>query len=222
MNQITADTQIQVMLVDDHALVLDGLQARLNQETDIEVVGRAKDGEEALALVGQLNPHIMLMDVSMPKMNSMEAIEHLSEKHPQVKVLILTMHDNREYMMHLMKKGARGYLLKDVESEEMIHAIKTVYQGGTYICQAASQTLFSGEQGQQEVSAPEIPADDNLTPREKTVLALVSQGQSNKAIANQLHISVRTVETHRQNIKQKLDIHSTAELTKYAVEHRII
>ncbi len=206
---------IKVMLVDDHILVLEGIRARLEQEEGIEVVGQATDGLEALEQVKGLQPDVLMMDVSMPNMNGIEATKIFRERFPELKVLILSMHDNREYISQLMFHGAKGYILKDVSVEEMVRAIRTVADGATYICRAATETLFRhGEVGDAGAS--------RLTRREEAILGRVAKGLSSKAISNELNISVRTVETHRQNIKTKLNMSTTAELTKYAYDQKLI
>lgn len=206
---------IRVLLVDDHPLVLDGIAARLAPVETIEVIGLAANGQEALAQTQRLHPDVVLMDISMPVMNGIEAIRHFQQDHPAVKVLILSMHDSREYIVQLMQSGAKGYVLKDVCSEELVKAIETVHLGNTYFSQGASQTLFSQPE-------PVQPEAQSLTRREQTVLRLLAEGSSNKQIAQQLNISVRTVETHRQNIKTKLDIHTAAGLARYAIEHNLV
>ncbi|OMH30533.1 response regulator transcription factor [Motiliproteus sp. MSK22-1] len=206
---------IKVLLVDDHPLVLDGIQARIEGVPGIEVIGQAHNGLEALEHAKHSSPNVVLMDVSMPVMNGMEATRRFQTDFPAIKVLILTMHDNKEYILQLMQSGASGYILKDVSSDELIKAIETVYQGNTYFSQSASQTLFNNSEAAQ-------PQTQNLTKREETVLKLLAEGNSNKGIANELKISVRTVETHRQNIKGKLDIHTAAGLAKYAIEHNLV
>lgn len=208
-----------MLLVDDHPLVIDGIQARLEDEGSIEVVGRGGNGQEAIALCAELQPDVVLMDISMPVMNGLEATRVLSEQAPAVRVLILSMHDNREYMVQLIQAGAKGYILKDVTAAEMVKAVETVYHGGTYFSASASQTLFSSF---DTPTAGEPQVDPQLTQRERTVLKLLAEGNNNKEIARLLSISVRTVETHRQNIKAKLDIHTAAGLTRYAIEHNLV
>ncbi|KEA65695.1 DNA-binding response regulator, LuxR family [Marinobacterium lacunae] len=209
---------IRVVLVDDHPLVLDGIRARLEEEAGISVVGEACNGQRALEQAKALEPDVMLMDVSMPVMNGFEATRALREQCPNVRVLILSMHDNREYILQLIQSGASGYILKDVSSEEMVKAIETVHQGGTYFSSGASQTLFS------RFDEPATPVQDTgvLTRRELTVLKLLAEGRNNKEIARELDISVRTVETHRQNIKSKLNIQTAAGLVRYAIEHNLV
>lgn len=207
---------IKVMIVDDHQVVLDGFVARLELEHDIDVVATASNGIEAMQNLKQHHPEVVLLDVSMPIMNGLEAAEQIKQLFPNVKVLMLTMHDNREYIMKVMQSGAMGYVLKDISSDKLIQAIKTVYQGSTYFCESVTQTLFTPKPSITENQV------NPLSRREATILALVAQGESSKKIAKALNISGRTVETHRQNIKHKLDLNSIAELTKYAVEHGLL
>ncbi len=207
---------IRLLLVDDHPLVLDGISSRLQVEDGIEVVGQASNGKEALETADKVNPHVVLMDVTMPVMGGLEATRLFKQQMPGVRVLILTMHDAQEYILKLMQSGASGYVLKNVSSEELIKAIETVYQGNTYFSAGASRSLFSGNENRKQ------KIDGLLTKREETVLKLIAEGDSNKEIANSLNISVRTVETHRQNIKSKLDIHTAAGLTRYAIEIGLI
>lgn len=204
-----------LLLVDDHPLVLEGISARLESEAGIQVIGQANNGQQALEKSAELTPDVVLMDISMPVMNGLEAAEHFKAEQPDVRVLILSMHENREYIVKMVQSGAAGYVLKDVSSDELIRAIETVHQGGTYFSSGASQALFS--QFEQEPKP-----DTVLTKREETVLTLLAEGACNKGVARTLDISVRTVETHRQNIKQKLNIQTAAGLTRYAIEHDLI
>ncbi|NIY81416.1 response regulator transcription factor [Vibrio hepatarius] len=210
------DRTIRVVIADDHQVVLDGFIARLQMESGIEVIGTASNGLEAINVVRELQPDVVLMDVSMPVMNGIKATSVIREENPSAKVLMLTMHDNREYIMKVMQVGAVGYMLKEISAEKMVQAIKTVNQGSTYFCESVTQTLFS-----QEVT-PAAQKPNPLSRREEAVLKLVAQGNSSKKVASLLNISYRTVETHRQNIKHKLDLHSTAELAKYAVEKGLV
>ncbi|CAH8190390.1 response regulator transcription factor [Vibrio aestuarianus] len=210
------EKSIRVVIVDDHQVVLEGFMARLELEPDIEVIATASNGIEAIEVVKATMPDVILMDVSMPIMNGIDATHLIKEEVPTAKVLMLTMHDNREYIMKVMQAGAVGYMLKEISAQKMVQAIKTVNQGSTYFCESVTQTLFT---------QPVIPAEQKPNPlsrREEAVLKLVAQGCSSKRVASLLNISYRTVETHRQNIKHKLDIHSTAELAKYAVQKGIL
>ncbi|WP_191600014.1 response regulator transcription factor [Marinomonas algicola] len=205
---------IKLLLVDDHVLVLDGLQARLELEDHIEVIGTACNGLEALNQADKLKPDVVLMDVSMPVLNGLEATKRFREEQPLVKILILSMHYEKEYILSLIQSGANGYVLKDVSSEELVQAITTVHQGGTYFSSGASAALFTDTLTTKQ--------KEPLTKREISVLKEVATGLSNKEIAQSLNISVRTVETHRQNIKNKLEIHSSAGLIKYALDKKLI
>ena len=209
-----ASSRLRVLLVDDHTLVLDGLQARLELEDNIDIIGTANNGLEALQKSAQLTPDLILMDVSMPVLNGLEATKRFKAEQPNVKILMLSMHNDKEYILSLIQSGANGYVLKDVSSEELVQAINTVHQGGTYFSAGASASLFSPTEVNQQT--------EELTKREVSVLTEVAMGLSNKEIAQALDISVRTVETHRQNIKNKLDIHTSAGLVKYAIEHQLI
>ncbi|HDY8069217.1 TPA: response regulator transcription factor [Vibrio vulnificus] len=210
------DKPIRVVIVDDHQVVLDGFMARLEMEPEIDVVGTASNGLEALDVVEQHKPDVVLMDISMPILNGIEATRMIKAEWPEAKILMLTMHDNREYIMKVMQEGAVGYMLKEISAEKMVQAIKTVNQGSTYFCESVTQTLFT----QEIVPAAQRP--NPLSRREEAVLKLVAQGHSSKKIATLLEISYRTVETHRHNIKHKLDLNSTAELAKYALEQGLI
>ncbi|MBE4584463.1 DNA-binding response regulator [Vibrio navarrensis] len=210
------DKPIRIVIVDDHQVVLDGFIARLEIEPEIEVVGMASNGLEALDAVRRHKPDVVLMDISMPIMNGIEATRLIKEEFPESKVLMLTMQDNREYIMKVMQEGAVGYMLKEISAEKMVQAIKTVNQGSTYFCESVTQTLFT-----QEI-VPAAQRANPLSRREEAVLKLVAQGHSSKKIATLLDISYRTVETHRHNIKHKLDLHSTAELAKYAFEQGLV
>ncbi|WP_020682183.1 response regulator [Marinobacterium rhizophilum] len=220
---MTERTPIRVLLADDHPLVLEGISSRLETEPHLEVVGLAHNGLQALELAERLQPDVVMMDVSMPVMNGLEATQAFHSRFPAVRVLILSMHDNREYILQLIRAGASGYILKDVSSDELIKAIEMVHQGGTYFSASASQSLFSldAPQGPAELGATGADAQ-SLTPREETVLRLLAEGGSNKDIARKLGISVRTVETHRQNIKTKLNIQTAAGLTRFAIEQGLV
>lgn len=212
-------SNIKVLLVDDHVLVLDGLVARLELESHIQIMGTARNGEEALEQAQQLKPDVVLMDVSMPVLGGIEAAKRFREELPDIKVLMLSMHHDREYILSLVQSGASGYVLKDVSINELIMAIETVYQGGTYFSAGASQSLFTVPDKKPDEL---LGTADSLTRRELDVLVALTSGRTNKEVASLLNISVRTVETHRQNLKNKLDIHTLAGLTKYAIEQGLI
>ena len=203
---------IRVVLIDDHSLVLDGLKNRLQRCDQIEIVGEAGNGKTGIEVVARLSPDIVLMDINMPEMNGIEAAEILAEQHSEVKLLVLSIHDDREYILDVARTGAKGYVLKSASSEEMILAIQTVYNGGTHYSSEIAGILLKQDQSNQHL----------LTTREQKVLSLLASGYSNKEMASELSISVRTVETHRRNIKAKLNIHNTPDLVRYALDYGLV
>jgi DNA-binding NarL/FixJ family response regulator len=206
---------VRVLLADDHRIVREGLRGLLERRAGIEVVGEAADGEAALALARQLVPHLVILDVSMPRMNGVEATRRIRAECPGVKVLALSMHPDRRYVIETLKAGASGYVLKDSAFDELIHAIESVMEGCAYLSPAVTDMVV-----REYVSR--LPNDEGtafsvLTVREREVLQLLAEGAPTKAIATRLGVSVKTVETYRQQIMAKLDLHTVAELTKYAV-----
>jgi DNA-binding NarL/FixJ family response regulator len=197
----------RIALVDDHELVRDGLRALLAAMPQLEVVGEAGSGAEALSLVERVRPDLLLVDIGMKDMNGLQLTERLCRDYPGLRVLILSMYDHPEYVTSSIRAGARGYVLKDAASREIVAAIDAVAAGGSYY----SADLL------QQMASP-APVDNELTPREREVLRMLAEGLSNKAIARTLDISVRTVETHRLSIRRKLDIDTPAGLVKYAME----
>ncbi|MFC4159366.1 response regulator transcription factor [Chitinimonas lacunae] len=204
----SAKSAIRLALVDDHPLVRDGLRARLEAVPDFQVVGEAGSGAEALALAETVQPDLMLVDVGMKDMSGIQLTSLLHGRHPTLRVLILSMYDHPEYVTSAARSGARGYVLKDAGSQEIIAAIKAVAAGGNYYSAAVVQAAL----------APAAPAEAALTEREREVLILLAQGLSNKAAARQLGISVRTAETHRLSLRRKLGIESTTGLVRFALE----
>jgi two-component system, NarL family, nitrate/nitrite response regulator NarL len=221
---MTTMKKIRIILVDDHPLVLEGINSRLQNEDSIEVVGLASNGKEALKIARETEVDVVLMDVNMPVMGGLEATQNFVNEFPDIRVLILSMHDEQEYIIKLMQSGAKGYVLKDVSSDELIKAIETVYAGSSFFSAGASQSLFNGDSqiDYTHEEAPQDHLDTGLSQREETVLKLIAEGQCNKDIARNLDISVRTVETHRQNIKNKLGVHTSAELIRYAIVNKMI
>lgn len=203
---------IKVMLVDDHPLFREGISARLSLSDEIEVIGEAENGEQALSLLEQLQPEIVLLDINMPQMGGIDMLEVLREKNLDIKVIFLSMHDDKEYIVRAIQAGAQGYLLKDVCGEEMIKAIVAVNNGEKQFSQEVTEILAKHE---------ESTSKNVLTNREQLILRLISLGLGNKKIAQELNNSVRTVETHKRNITQKLGIHTTSGLVRYAIEHGI-
>jgi DNA-binding NarL/FixJ family response regulator len=205
---------IRILLADDHQIVRDGLRALLEKEPDMEVVGEAADGRTAVRLALKLRPQIVLIDVSMPDMNGVEAARQILAEAPDIKVLALSMHADKRYVGAMLRAGAVGYLLKDLAFEEVARAIQSAGQGQVYLSRGVVGVVV----GDYVRCLAEGQADrSDLTAREREILQLVAEGSSTKEIAATLHISIKTVETHRRQIMERLDIHSVAELTKYAV-----
>ena len=203
---------IRALIVDDHPMVAEGIQSILETYDDIEVVGTLCNGQEAVDRIETLKVDVVLLDLNMPVLGGISATEMMLERMPDTRILILSMHDSPEYISTALSHGARGYLLKDVPTDEIKVAIDAVMQGETYLCTGARTSLKPRTSDGREP----------LTSREQTILLRLARGQSNREVAEELGISVRTVETHRKNIKRKLDISSTAGLTRYAMEHGVL
>lgn len=198
---------VHILLVDDHPLVRDGLRARLETIPHFSVVGEAGSAAEALQHATQLKIDLVLMDINLAGMNGIELTGRLNSLHPEIAVLMLSMHDKAEYVMQAIQAGARGYVLKDAPAQDIITAIETVMSGGIYYSAGLAKQL-----------ARPMPPALLLTPREREVLQCIATGRSNKHIARDLNLSVRTVETHRLNIKRKLGIEGQADLIRFALE----
>jgi two-component system response regulator NreC len=213
--------KIRILLVDDHSLVRSGLMKLLEPQKEFQVVGEAGDGEEALALVKKLQPDVVLMDLSMPKMSGLEATKLIGVKFPNVRVLVLTMHENEEYVFQILKAGAGGYILKDSGRDELVKAIQAVARGEKFFSSRISEIMVQGFLKKGDAKSTSEESDDlPLTKREREVLAYIAEGMNNQQIAEKLFISPRTVDTHRTNIMQKLDIHDTANLVRFAIEQQ--
>jgi two-component system response regulator NreC len=214
--------KIRVLLADDHTLLRSGIVTLLQSSKDIQIVGEAGDGDEAIRKAGELHPDVVVIDLSMPKISGIEATKILKRKFPEMRVLVLTMHENEEYVFQILKSGASGYVLKSAGKEELSAAIKAAAKGEKFFSPRISQLMADGyvrriEQESGESERANVP----LTRREREILALVAKGLTNQQIADQLYISPRTVDTHRTNMMQKLDIHDVANLVRYAIEHGI-
>lgn len=208
-------TDIRVLVADDHALVREGIRHVLDAEPGIEVVAEARNGREAVELAMVHRPDVIVLDISMPEESGLAAAARLRELLPAARVLILSMHDQAEYVREGMRIGTHGYILKDSAGEELRAAIRAVYAGGTFFSPAVVRRLTSVP----PVAAPSAASQlDTLTPRERDVLDGVARGLTNKAIAGELGISRRTVEAHRESLMRKLEIHNVAGLTKFALE----
>ncbi len=212
---------IKVVLADDHALIRGGLRALLERNQDIQVVGEANDGRELVKLVEVLQPDIVVADIGMPNLNGNEAAVQITAKHKGVGVIMLSMHSDESYVLRALKAGAKGYLLKESAESDLIAAIRAVHQGKAFFSPAISKLLV--EDYMRMLRDKNIEDSyDLLSPREREILQLVAEGKSNKDIAGILNVSPYTVETHRANILQKLNLHSVPELILYAVRKGVI
>ncbi len=219
MNMSANKSAVRVILADDHTLVRAGLRKLLESLPNIEVVGEAADGLSLLALAEQLQPELVLMDIAMPGLNGLEATARLRHTSPQIQVLILSMHQNEEYVKQALRHGASAYLLKDAAPTELDSALKSVLQGGIYLSAAVSKGVMNDY---VERLRGEDLTSDLLTPRQTEVLKLLAQGQSSKDIARLLDLSAKTVDTHRSLLMKQLDIHEVTGLVRYAIRAGLI
>lgn len=211
----------RILIVEDHALLRAGLRALLLQDQNIEIVGEAVNGREAVQAVGLFTPHLVLMDLSMPGMNGIEAIMDIKRRYPGTRVLVLTIHKTDEYIHESLRAGADGYILKDATHDELRIAVRSVLNGKTYLSPDISSKVISGYLGVGNAPAGASPWD-TLTHREREVLKMVAEGHPNKYIADYYCLSVKTVEKHRSNLMKKLDLHNAAMLTAYAIEKGLL
>jgi DNA-binding NarL/FixJ family response regulator len=209
---------IRILIADDHTLMRDGLRSLLTGRADVEVVGEASDGRQAVQLAQELCPDIVLMDVAMPLLNGLEATRQIKTYCPQVYVLILSMHDNEEYVREVLAAGASGYLLKQAATDELVSAIQAVARGEAYLSPSITRYVLDVFIQHKD----EAPASASLTPREREVLQLIAEGHTSRAIADMLCLSLKTVQAHRTNLMQKLDLHDRGALIKYAIQRKII
>ncbi len=212
----------RVLLAEDHTIVRKGLRSLLDKETGIKVVEEAEDGREAILKAEELHPDVVVMDIAMPWLNGLEATRQIKKRFPDIKIIILTMHANEEYILQSLKAGASGYLVKKAAPVELISAINAVHKGNSFLSPSISRTVIDEYiRRSKEISEGE-EGFEQLTVREREVLQLIAEGRKTREIAELLYISIKTVETHRAHIMNKLDIQSTAELTRYAIRKGII
>ena len=209
--------KISVILADDHPVVRTGIRSLIGMSDHIEVIAEASDGKEALELVAKLKPNVLVTDISMPHMTGLELAENITAKYQETKVIILTMHRDEEYIVKCFDAGVMSYLPKDSDQTELIEAIEEVHDGRRYLNSMVSQVL-----AQQMIKGKSSQNQQKLTERETEILKLLVDGKRNKEIAEQLFISVRTVDTHRTNIMRKLEVNNTAELVKTAIDKKLI
>lgn len=210
------ETKRRILIAEDHTLLRVGLRALLAQEPDIEIVGEADNGRDAIRSISTLEPDLVLMDLTMPGTNGIEAIAEIKRRFPEIRVLVLTLHRTEEYVHQSLRAGADGYILKDATHDELRIAIRSVLNGKTYLSPDISNTVISGYLGNGK-SAGVASAWETVTHRERQVLKLVAEGRPNKSIAEYLCLSVKTVEKHRSNLMKKLDLHNASMLTAFAI-----
>jgi two-component system nitrate/nitrite response regulator NarL len=210
--------KIRILVADDHPVVRKGLQSCLARVERLKLVGEAVDGDDAFQKAIQLAPDVVLMDISMPRRNGLAVTQALRKEAPKIKVLILSVHNNKEYIFRIIQAGAHGYVSKEASPEELLEAIESVHAGETFFSPEIAQAALT----QLVTNGGKTEPFSQLTTREREVLVLIAEGQSNKEIANRLGIGVRTIETHRERIMRRLDIHSVAGLTKFAIANGLI
>ena len=209
---------IRVLIADDHAVLREGICALLAQYEGVSVVGQASNGAQTIQQVSQLQPDVVLMDISMPGMDGLEATREIKTRWPKTRVVVLTQHENEEYVFPLLKAGASGYVLKKAGGDELVDAIRVVSGGGTFLDPSIARQVV-----ERAVQAPEDSSRlPRLTERESEVLRLIAEGMSTREIAESLGLSVNTVITHRSNIMEKLDVHNRTELVKYAIRKKLV
>ena len=207
---------VKIIIADDHKIMRDGLRNMLDKETGMEVVAEAKNGREAVRLAEQLRPDILIMDITMDDLNGMDATRAIVAKELGTKIIALSMHADKRFVAGMFEAGAMGYLLKDCAYDELLQAVRQVLGGRTYLCSMISGVVIRDYIQRMRKNEPSL-----LSPREKEILQLMAEGSTTKRIADQLKVSVKTVETHRQHVMEKLNIFSIAELTKYAIKEGI-
>ena len=215
-------SKIRVLIADDHSLVREGIAAFLRMCDDIEVVGEASDGIEAIERAQKLRPDIILMDISMPKLGGLEATVELKKTDPDIKIIVLTQYDDREYISRFLKAGVCGYMLKKAVGSDLVNAIRAVSRGEFYLFSSIASEVVDGYLGKHKEPVHGDDLYEKLTDREKQVLKLIAEGYSHKEIANLLNISSKTVIAHQTNISEKLDIHTRTALVKFAISKGII
>jgi two-component system response regulator NreC len=208
--------KIRVLIADDHTLVRDGLRALLQGEGGFEVIAEASNGHEAIERALEMRPDVILMDIGMPGLDGLEATRRIVKASPGSRVLVLTVHDTEDYFFRVLEAGAQGFLVKDAASTELIAAVRAVHQGGMFLHPPLAKRLVEDYLGRVS-SGEERSTYEELTPREREILKLIGEGNTNQEIADQLSLSINTVQTHRSRIMEKLNLHSRAQLMKYAV-----
>ncbi len=213
--------KIRILVADDHTLLRNGIRALLEDEQDIVIVGEAEDGREAVRLAGHLKPNVVLMDIAMPMLNGLEATRQIKREHPEINVLVLTMYDHEEYFRQMLEVGASGYIIKRAAANELVAAIRAVYNGEAVLSPAITRLLLEDYLSQDSL-VKEDDGPNALSSRESEVLQLIAEGKTSREIAEILNLSVKTVQSHRTNLMQKLGLHDRGDLIKYAIQKKII
>jgi two-component system response regulator NreC len=213
-------SKIRILLADDHTLLRNGISAILEDEPDMAVVGEADNGREAVRLADQLKPNVVLIDIAMPLLNGLEATRQIKHEHPEISVLVLTMYDNEEYFRKMLEVGASGYIIKRAAATELVSAIRAVYHGEAVLSPAITRLLLEDYLNHDSHTEKDDPSA--LSSREREVLQLIAEGRTSREIAEILNLSVKTVQSHRTNLMQKLDLHDRGDLIKYAIQKKII
>jgi DNA-binding NarL/FixJ family response regulator len=212
-------SKLRILLADDHTLIRDGLKALINAQQDMEVVGEAGDGQTAYKIAAEMQPDLVVMDVSLPEMSGAKATERIKHELSGIKILALTVHEDKGYLRQLIQAGASGYVLKRAAAEDLIHAIRAIAGGGVYVDPAMMSKVVGSTRLR---SLDDALKDNNLSDRETEVLRLIALGYSNKEIAAQLDISIKTVETYKARLMEKLDLHSRVDIVRYALRQGLM
>jgi len=215
------ENRVRIVLADDHTILREGLRALLSADPKFEIVAEAEDGRQAVRCVEKLGPDLLLMDLSMPRMSGIDAISEIKKRYPETKIIALTVHKTEEYLLTTLQAGAEGYVLKDATHDELVMAIHNVMAGKPYLSPGISEKIIEGYLEGKEGSLS-LSSWQKLSQREREVLKLIAEGYKNKEIAEELCISLKTVEKHRANLMKKLDLHNAAGLTVYAVEKGLV
>ncbi|HEV8352758.1 MAG TPA: response regulator transcription factor [bacterium] len=211
----------KILIADDHSIVREGVRMILSSERDFEVVGEASSGEQAVELMAALKPDVVVMDISMPGIGGIEATEKIKQRHPDVNVLALTMHEDESYVFRLLRAGASGYVLKRAAATDLVTAVRAASRGEAFLYPSVAKNVIADYLRRVE-AGEEKERYDGLTGREREILTLIAQGSSNQEIATQLYISIKTVQTHRAHILEKLGLHDRTELVRYAIRKGLI
>jgi len=222
MGAATSVKTLRILVADDHDIIRRGLKQLLTAHAGWEVCAEAKTGREAVALVEQQKPDIVVMDISMPELNGLEAARQIRKLQPKTEIVILTLHFSDQLVREIVEAGVRGYIMKSDADRDLVLAVEALVNHRSFFTSRAADMLLDGFRGVREVAEPQVPSRSRLTPREREIVQLLAEGKSSKEVAVALGISVKTAETHRANIMRKLELHSVSELVRYAVKNQII